>query len=66
MHDNQVWQNGANGSIRCMTQAFGQENWTTLAEWQALGHDKGTVSKNVSDLDASWLVKLGMDFLKQS
>jgi hypothetical protein len=66
MHDNQVWQQGANGSVRCMQQAFHQHNWTTLEEWQRLGHDQGTVVKNVSDLDVGWLLQVGLALVKNA
>ena len=57
MHSNQVWQDGANASVRCMQQAFWQANWTRLGDWQRYGHDLGTVVRNNTDLNVTWLLE---------
>ena len=63
MHDNRVWQQGANGSVRCLAMAFWDANWTALERWQELGHDIGTVVKNTSDLDTGWLLDYAVGLL---
>jgi len=63
MHDNRVWQAGANGSVRCLYDAFYDMNWTSLEAWQKLGHDKGTVVKDVALLNTTWLIEYGVGLL---
>jgi hypothetical protein len=74
MHDNRVYQQGGNnpsetpcvspcGGVRCMAMAFQQQNWTALADWQALGHDLHTEVRNTSELDVGWLLNSSIGLL---